>query len=265
MKETARKATNTGGMKGTSLKKEKMKSWSKSKEGVALIDVALSLGLNASGSASKSVDTAEAFINDAYEKKDELMDLGRKLIDKKSYEAGEKALDLQADISKFVSDNAASFEKSVKDVMRKDSQAAERGRQATPETKEEKSFLDILKEAKESSVKFTSKAVKAVSDKAAEVKDGVEGEWEAQKSGIQEEMFRMIDEGAAASEAKEKSAKGKKPSREDVNKKMTREEEFALADSMSDEELAFNGVIRVPGYTKADGSKVKRHYRKIKK
>ena len=241
--ETARSATNTGGMKGTSLKKEKMKSWSKSKEGVALIDVALSLGLNATGSASKSVDTAEAFINDAYEKKDELMDLGRKLIDKKSYEAGEKALDLQADVEKFVSDNVASFEKSIKDVMKKDSQAAERGRQANPKAKEEKSFLDVLKEAKESSVKFTSKAVEAVSEKAAEFKSELEGKTPEESS--RERILEKAGERVSLGERKADIA--------------------AHAAKMTDEELAKLGVVRIPGYTTKAGYKVKEHYRKIGK
>tara|TARA_R110002096_G_scaffold28630_3_gene86662 strand:+ start:787 stop:1818 length:1032 start_codon:yes stop_codon:yes gene_type:complete len=189
MKDTVSSATNTG--------KEKMKSWSESKEGIALIDVALSLGMNATGSASKSADTAEAFITDVHKKKDELTKLGRKLVDKKSYEAGEKALDLQADVEKFVSDNVASFEKSIKDVMKKDSQAAERGRQADSKI-EEKSFLDTLNEAKESSMKYTSKMVAGVSDKATEFKGEV-----AKTYGVSVEK---VDElAASAKELSEKS------------------------------------------------------------
>jgi hypothetical protein len=34
-------------------------------------------------------------------------------------------------------------------------------------------------------------------------------------------------------------------------------------DGLSDEELAAKGMIRIPGYTKKDGTKVKHHYRKI--
>lgn len=309
--ETARSATNTGGMKGTSLKKEKMKSWSKSKEGVALIDVALSLGLNATGSASKSVDTAEAFINDAHEKKDELMELGRKLVDKKSYEAGEKALDLQADVEKFVSDNVASFQKSIKDVMKKDSQAAARGRQANSKI-EEKSFLDTLNEAKESSMKYTSKMVAGVSDKATEFKGEVaktygvsvekvnelaasvkelpekagsfperlmksmEDKYSERKAEVQAEMFRMIDEGAAKSAARDavKVAKPKTPNRDSLKSKAgmkvlldgggTAELTDAAA-RMTDKELAKAGIVRIPGYTTKAGNKVKEHYRKIGK
>ena len=114
MKDTASKATNTSGLRGSAVRKEKMKDWSRSKEGAALIDVALSIGLKGIDSVGKSADTAEAFILDSYEKKDELMDLGRKIVDKKSYEAGEKALDLQYSIESFVQDNSKSFEKSIR-------------------------------------------------------------------------------------------------------------------------------------------------------
>jgi len=306
--ETARSATNTGGMKGTSLKKEKMKSWSQSKEGNAIIDVALSVGLKGIDSVGKSVDTAEAFINDAHEKKDELMELGRKIVDKKSYETGEKALDLQYSIESFVQDNSKSFgdsirkaatkletdgayallsgskqttmggrgdkaifdaakkvgtsvgdalgltdtpfEKLVKGVKglsrnEKTDSAAARGRQANSKVKE-KSFMDVLTDAKESSMQFTSKAVEAVSEKATEFKGEVaktygisvekveelassvkelpekvgtfperlmkamEDKYAERHAEVQAKMFRMIDEGAAKSAAKD-AAKAAKP------------------------------------------------------
>ena len=373
--ETARSATNTGGMKGTSLKKEKMESWSKSKEGNAIIDVALSVGLKGIDSVGKSADTAEAFINDVYEKKDELMELGRKLVDKKSYEeTGEKALDLQYSIESFVQDNSKSFgdsirkaaikletdgayallsgakqttmggrgdkaifdaakkvgtsvgdalgltdtpfeklAKGVKGLSRneKTDSAAARGRQANSKVKE-KSFMDVLTDAKESSMRFTSKAVEAVYEKAAEFKGEVaktygvsvekveelaasakelpekvgtfperlmkamEDKYAERHAEVQAEMFRMIDEGAAKSAARDaaKAAKPKTPNRDSLKSKAGMKvlldggrtaELTAAAAKMTDEELAKVGIVRIPGYTTKSGTKVKEHYRKIGK
>ena len=227
--ETARSATNTGGMKGTSLKKEKMKSWSKSKEGVALIDVALSLGLSATASASKSADTAESFINDAYDKKDELMELGRKLVDKKSYEAGEKALDLSAEVGDFV-------KKHTKDFGKSSMTTAEKMRAVQPDTGP--SFLDTLKEAKKSSVEYTSKLVKEVSDNAEAFKKDLSEKHDVKVSAID----MMLEK-----------------SGNDVSKVIADISDLA---NKTAEELATMGITKIEGYTRKDGGKVPTHFRK---
>ena len=300
MKDTARKATNTSGLRGSAVRKEKMKDWSRSKEGAALIDVALSIGLKGIDSVGKSADTAEAFINDSYEKKDELMDLGRKIVDKKSYEAGEKALDLQYSIESFVEENSKSFEKSIRKAAEKirtdgvrsmlagerQSSIGERGDKAiidavkgagtavgdalgltdTPFEKlvkgakglarsektdsaaargrganskvEEKSFMDVLTEAKESSMKFTSKLVKEVSANAEAFKKELSDKHDVKVSAIDLLL--------------EKSAK-------DVRKVM---KDLADLGNKTDEELAAMGLVKIEGYTRKNGGKVPTHYRK---
>jgi hypothetical protein len=300
MKDTASKATNTSGLRGSAVRKEKMKDWSRSKEGAALIDVALSIGLKGIDSVGKSADTAEAFILDSYEKKDELMDLGRKIVDKKSYEAGEKALDLQYAVESFVEENSKSFEKSIRKAAEKirtdgvrsmlagerQSSIGERGDKAiidavkgagtavgdalgltdTPFEKlvkgakglarsektdsaaargrganskvEEKSFMDVLTEAKESSMKFTSKLVKEVSANAEAFKKELSDKHDVKVSAIDLLL--------------EKSAK-------DVRKVM---KDLADLGNKTDEELAAMGLVKIEGYTRKNGGKVPTHYRK---
>jgi hypothetical protein len=300
MKDTASKATNTSGLRGSAVRKEKMKDWSRSKEGAALIDVALSIGLKGIDSVGKSADTAEAFILDSYEKKDELMDLGRKIVDKKSYEAGEKALDLQYAVESFVEENSKSFEKSIRKAAEKiendgvysmlagerlssigergdkaiidavkgagtavgdalgltdtpfeklvkgakglarsekTDSAAARGRGANSKV-EEKSFMDVLTEAKESSMKFTSKLVKEVSANAEAFKKELSDKHDVKVSAIDLLL--------------EKSAK-------DVRKVM---KDLADLGNKTDEELAAMGLVKIEGYTRKNGGKVPTHYRK---
>lgn len=300
MKDTARKATNTSGLRGSAVRKEKMKDWSRSKEGAALIDVALSIGLKGIDSVGKSADTAEAFILDSYEKKDELMDLGRKIVDKKSYEAGEKALDLQYAVESFVEENSKSFEKSIRKAAlkletdgayallsgakqttmggrgdkaifdaakkvgtsvgdalgltdtpfeklvkgakglarsEKTDSAAARGRGANSKV-EEKSFMDVLTEAKESSMKFTSKLVKEVSANAEAFKKEL-----GEKNGVKVSAIDMMMERAAR----------------DVGKVM---KDISDLGNKTDKELAAMGLVRIEKYTRKDGGKVPTHYRK---
>jgi len=229
MKDTAREATNTSGLRGSAVRKEKMKDWSRSKEGVALIDVALSVGLSATAAATSSANAAENFILDSYEKKDELMDLGRKLVDKKSYEAGEKALDLKYEVEKFVKDNTKTFGKSTKTT-------AEKMRAAQPDTGP--SFLDTLKEAKKSSVEFTSKLVKEVSANAETFKKDLSDKHDVKVSAID----MMLEK-----------------SGNDVSQVITDIKDLA---NKTTAELTAMGIVKIEEYTRRDGGKVPTHFRK---
>ena len=208
------------------------------------------------------------------------------------------------------------FEKLVKGVKglsrnEKTDSAAARGRQANSKVKE-KSFMDVLTDAKESSMQFTSKAVEAVSEKATEFKGEVaktygisvekveelassvkelpekvgtfperlmkamEDKYAERHAEVQAKMFRMIDEGAAKSAARDaaKAAKPKTPNRDSLKSKAGMKvlldggrtaELTAAAARMTDKELAKAGIVRIPGYTTKAGNKVKEHYRKIGK
>ena len=233
MKDTAREATTTSGLRGSAVRKEKMKDWSRSKEGVALIDVALSVGLSATAAATSSANAAENFILDAYEKKDELMDLGRKLVDKKSYEAGEKALDLKYEVEKFVEDNNKTFGKAVKSLSMS---TAEKMRAAQPDTGP--SFLDTMKEAKESSVEFTSKLVKEVSANAETFKKELSEKHDVKVSAID----MMLEK-----------------SGNDVSQVVS---DIADLANKTAAELTAMGITKIEGYTRRDGGKVPTHFRK---
>tara|TARA_B100000780_G_scaffold279205_1_gene256468 strand:- start:9449 stop:10198 length:750 start_codon:yes stop_codon:yes gene_type:complete len=229
MKDTAREATNTSGLRGSAVHKEKMKDWSRSKEGVALIDVALSVGLEGVEMATKSVNTAEAFINDSYEKKDELMDLGRKIVDKKSYEAGEKALDMAAEVEDFVKKNSKKFEKSIEKAASTTSESASEAGE---------SALDTLKKAKESSEQFTSNLVKEVADKAEDFKKDLSDQYDVQVSAIDMMLERSGNDTAMVMD------------------------DLKNLGMKSAEELKAIGVIKIEAYTRTDGGKIPTHFRK---
>ncbi len=229
MKEKVRTSTNQGGLKGSAIQKERAKEWSRSKEGKAVLDVALSVGMVGIDAAYKTADAAEGFVYEAMDKKQELIEIGRKMVDKKSYETGEKALDLVAEMSDFSSAFSDKFSKAMEKTVKS---AKKTGEEASS------SVLEVVKGAKESSEKYTSKLVKEATASAESFKKELSKEHDVKMSAIE---MMLEESGNSVSEVVADIS--------DLANKTT-------------EELKALGLTKIEAYTRKDGSKIPTHFRK---
>jgi hypothetical protein len=255
------------------------KEWVGSKEGQAMLDLAMTIGLDKAGPVDRSVAAATSFMDGVMGRKKALMTIGQKLTDKKAMANGREAAELMDTISGYVKETSKSLGAQItkaassagdaagvaggyaklagKDISKAASSAADAAGDMTDE------FVnDAMVTAKKTTSSISSFFKAAKAKAKAYVDDGGEEPASKKRSDFTSSEKRMQDakdaydrKNGAPKGAQEGAPKGALNLKSGPNK----------LDGASDEQLAANGMYRVKAFTRSDGAKIKQHYRKISK
>ena len=205
------------------------KEWVSSKEGQAMLDLAMTIGLDKAGPIDSSIAAAKSFMDGIMGRKKALMTIGQKLTDKKAMANGREAAELMKDVSGYVKETSKSLGASITKASKAASGAASAAGDMTD---------DFVSDAMSTAKKTTSSISSFF--KAAKAK-----------------ATAYVNDGDSDTGGKKESGGGK------ATKNMSLQSSTNKLDGASNEQLAKSGLYRVKAFTRADGVKIKQHYRKI--
>ena len=205
------------------------KEWVSSKEGQAMLDLAMTIGLDKAGPIDSSIAAATSFMDGVMGRKKALMTIGQKLTDKKAMANGREAAELMKDVSGYVKETSKSLGASITKASKAASGAASAAGDMTD---------DFVSDAMSTAKKTTSSISSFF--KAAKAK-----------------ATAYVNDGDSDTGGKKESGGGR------VTKNMSLQSSIGQLDGASNEQLAKAGLYRVKAFTRSDGVKIKQHYRKI--